>query len=333
MAKRPIFRSLTTLEYSPNGRRNFSLNTADLFGMLYMRFSGTITNGGTSPSAAASEQVARAINQFQMKRSGGKEYIDLPGHMLSLICRRYNGTEGENVDPATTASTAVPFEIFLPLPFMLLDGVNPEDTLLDTRGGTVEGSILWNNIASAGVMWGTPNSLSVTGTPQLEIGVLEYQLLPSLNGSANELTSTRPLVRALRHIRKEVTGSNSNFEIEIPNDPTYRNFWLYTSSVASGVEVGNNSILTTAADVQLYSSGEKKNLYKLPVTFVRNITKLTMGQARPAGFYQVPVITNGKNNQAKPTNVNDRLKLILPVQKDSSNTTYVDVVMESIEEQ
>lgn len=310
-------RKLGSVTFSANGRESIEIDRAGVLVTLWLKITYTVTNGAIAAVGPLFQTLARLIKRVEIIAGGRDTVWSVSGPMLSALLQSENGFPAYGVDTSVVlaGAAATTYTVVLPLRLSLPMARRPDDTGLDLRR---------INQCSLHITWGptdatdfytTPNAAAISAVSCIVEG--DYIQDAPLDGVY--------LVRALDEVQRDVTGSNTNFDIILDRGSGlyYRSFTLATLAD----EVGSESILN---DMRL-EAGSFSFRSTNPV-IQRARQKEYAGQRTSeliAGVRHLPITAFGQGtSQINTALLTSDLKFILDVTKTGA-TCVVKVLREA----
>lgn len=272
--------------------------------------------------------LANALARIEIFREDGQNLVDLSGHDLHDLFRDVNATSMDNtaLHPGGASATGQVSRMTLRLPFELLDGADPQDTILESVTSDVKMRITYNNPTAAGTLYGT-----VTGLANVSFNIrISAEMYRMDDKTAQEVLATGS-TRIIRAVQYAVTQTNDAFVLNnLPRNEVYRGVVLAARSTVGGVVTGSAAIIDPAKEASVKSSKDNNTYQKELVRVLRGRTLQRRGLSTvPAGVIDVPFIRNGRAVQAILSTVQNELSLEIPA-VNTGTTPHVRVITDII---
>lgn len=231
-------RQQTTVNYSSNNKVAENLSRGMIFRELYLNLEGapTMTAGNNTAANTMPGDEWGCVKEIRIVANGTNVIRSISGEQLRMLNFFNYGTPGRRTTTLGDGATAnAAFSSTLILPLWMPRSIRPMDTALDSRqlsSLTVE--IQWGtftDINSAATAWTTEPTISVRSLESFGI-----------NGP---FATWR-----FWEIEKEITATNSRFQIQLPVGGVYRGFMLhFTDAGVDDSAVLNNMKLISGSTV------------------------------------------------------------------------------------
>ena len=238
MSQQVRFLKQGTVEFETNGIVAKSLSRGTVYRELHLRLTGAPTLSAANNTAAKLKRGDEwaCIKRIELILNNSDVIRSFSGNDLWWINYFMFGA----APPVTTglgdASTAnAPFDSTLILPFWMPGTIRPLDTALDAR-------ILSD--LKVQVTWGTYTDINADASAWTTEPKLYVSSINSFNVSG-PFAQWRSSV-----IEKEITASNSQFQVQLPVGPVYRGFFLnFTDAGVDDGDILNNFKLISGSTV------------------------------------------------------------------------------------
>lgn len=228
----------TTVDYSANNKVTVGLARGMVYRELYLRLQGAITCTPTNNTLAKTKRgdewaVLRKIeliaNGTDVLRSFDANFLWWLNYFMYSVAPKVEPTIGD----AATANPA--FDSVLIVPLWMPKAVRPIDTALDSRElSSLELAITWGDYTSI-----NGSATAWTTEPTVEIYSLESF---NISGPFSQWR--------IFTIEKEITATNTRFQVQLPVGKMYRGFILNTiDTLIDQGDILNNFKLVSGTSV------------------------------------------------------------------------------------
>jgi hypothetical protein len=226
-------RKLGNVVYVSGARQTLEIDRGAPLLELMLRLRYTVTNGATAPVGPLYQTLARLIRRLELIVGGRDTVISISGASLAARRAYEQGIVEYGMDATVvlTGSAATTYDVVLSVPLVLPRGRRPDDTALDLRRvSSCTLAITWGP-GDCTDFYTTPNSAAISGVTC----AVEGRYLLGAPDSAVYLT------RTLDQVNKELTGTNTNFDMVMDRGSglAYRSFQIETLAA----EIGSDGIL------------------------------------------------------------------------------------------
>lgn len=322
--------------YEPQATKVFKFPRGNLYAGITFDIRAEIDISGGVAANIPDFQIARMIKQLTITQNTNT-IIQLSGEMLAAMFSTRNGVAapGNTGIPVTVANN-VQGRHYIYLPFAPMDALRPWDFLMDTRKYEYEMRIEFRDVTSVGTFFGSKNTLAATNAENyLDLELDQIDLKPSPNPAGgwkeDDYAQKSPLMRGLIERTVDVTQSNAQLKIELPEFKTFRNVMLWTTHETNANQTqGNGSVFD--GKIELKDTQEKT--YSAPrAAMLRERTAQRYGvSALNAGYYEMNMARWGSVTDAETADNVRKLYLLASVVKQA-NLTQIRVVSDTIEQQ
>lgn len=245
MAQQVRRRYQKTIKFSANNKSSEDLSRGMVYRELHVRLRGqpTLTAVNNTQGNTGRGDEWGVVKKIEVVANNTETLWSIDGNALWWLNYFMFGARPRVTPTLGDAATANPtFDSVLILPFWMPQAIRPIDTALDARKlSDLKVEITWGtftDVNSAATAW--------TTEPSLEVHSLE---------SFNLATESQFSSWRVYAIEKEISATNSKFQVQLPVGPMYRGFLMnFTDAGSDDADVLNNfkfiSGTTTYADVK-----------------------------------------------------------------------------------
>lgn len=213
-------RKQTTVEYSSNNKIDKSLSRGMIYRELHLRLTcqPTLTAGNNVYANILGGDEWAVVKRIQIIANGTDVIKSISGRTLKWLNFMWHAHTPRNSVALGAGGANPSCASSLILPFWMPRSIRPMDTALDSRQlSDLKIEITWGtytDIAASASAW--------TTEPSMEVYSLECF---GVNGP---FATWR-----LFEIEKEITATNSQFQVQLPVGPVYRGFYMRTTDAAA----------------------------------------------------------------------------------------------------
>lgn len=269
----------STIDFSANNKQTVSLARGMIYREIYLRLQGAPTVSAINNTAANTKKGDEwaVVKKIELVANGTDVLKSIDGNALWWLNYFLYGVPPQITVALGDAATAdVPFDSVLILPLWMPRSIRPIDTALDSR-----------NLSSLelAITWGQYTDINGSATAWITEPTVEVYTLESFNVSG-PFSQWRVFT-----IEKEITATNSRFQIQLPVGKMFRGFLINTEDGGAdqGDVVNNFKLISGTTVFADLSAGDD---------VLHQITRLRNGIARfyddGAGAYDN--LRRGDNN-------------------------------------
>lgn len=223
-------RKQVTLTYSSGNRVAQQLNRGMQFRAVELRLTcaPTLTNANNTAAKTLRGDEWAVVKKIEIMANGTDVVKTISGPELRWLNAIYNGVMPNVTSTLADGATANPScDSTLIIPFMMPRSIRPIDTLMD--------SSVMSNLEIA-VTWGTYTDINASATGWTTQPTLEVNSKESFGQEGSKFSNWR-----LFSITKDISATNSQFQIDLPVNAMYRGFsMIFTDANVESAAILNN---------------------------------------------------------------------------------------------
>lgn len=309
---------LTNLSLKGQAQDNFEIIPGKFITHLGLQMDVTYTST-TSTVNPHPADILNAIARMEVYTSGANTLFDLSGQDIYDLFVKKRGVAGDNKAlVGATAATAATARIKVDIPFVLENGRNPWDGILETLQKKVFVKLTYNKLDADGTLFGTATGLSDV-TANISVSTREYRASPE---KAQELLKNT-VQRIMRGADYPISQSNDAFVIgDLPENERYMGITIMPRVTSNNNSTPSSSLIDATKRLSVKSSQDNTIYQQELVRVLRSETlQARQDSSVAAGLLDIPLTADGAISQHILSTSVNKLSLEVPAVNTGTSPT------------